>query len=79
VLLRQKPDETKHHPDDISAFIEAEESLGDYKLKSARNYRVPKHLHVTVIKKYDQLLEARKRVSLILKNISEQNIILVYK
>lgn len=63
MLLKQKPDETKHHPDDIAAIAEAEEAIGDYTLKSAPNYRVPKHLHMTTVKKYDQLLEARKRVS----------------
>jgi hypothetical protein len=65
MLLKQKPDEIKHHPDDIAAIVEAEESIGDYKLKSAANYRVPKHLRMTTVKKYDQLLEARERVSLL--------------
>lgn len=62
LLLKQKPDETKDHPDDSAAIAEAEETIGDYKLKLAANYRVPKHLRTSAIKKYDQLLEARKRV-----------------
>jgi hypothetical protein len=67
MLLKQKPDEIEHRPDDIAAIVQAEESIGDYKLKSAPNYRVPKHLRMTTVKKYDQLLEARKRVSLLFK------------
>jgi hypothetical protein len=69
LLLKEKPDETKNHPDDIAAIAEAQLTIGDYKLKSAANYIVPKHLHMSTVKKYDQLLEARKRVSLFLKNI----------
>jgi hypothetical protein len=67
ILLKQKPDEMKLHPDDMAAILQAEESIGDYKLKSAPNYRVPKHLRMSTVKKYDQLLEARKRVSLSFK------------
>lgn len=63
LFLKEKPDETKNHPDDIAAIAEAEQSIGDYKLKSAADYRVPKHLRISKVKKYYQLLEARERVS----------------
>lgn len=63
LFLKEKPDKTKNHPDDIAAIAEAEQSIGDHKLKSAADYRVPKHLQMSKVKKYYQLLEARERVS----------------
>lgn len=63
MLHKEKPDETKDHPDDTAAIARAQETTGYYKLKSAANYIVPKHLCMSAVKKYDQLLEARKRVS----------------
>ncbi|KDR19694.1 WD repeat-containing protein 52 [Zootermopsis nevadensis] len=67
LLLKEKPDETKNHPDNTAAIKEAQLTIGDYKLKSAANFIVPKHLRMSAVKKYDQLLEARKRVSLFLR------------
>ena len=62
-FLKEKPNEIKNHPDDIAAIAEAEQTIGDYKLKSAADYRVSKHLWMSRVKKYYQLLEARERVS----------------
>jgi hypothetical protein len=71
LLLKEKPDESKNHPDDVAATVEAQLTVGDYRLKSAANYIVPKHLCMSTVKKYDQLLEARKRVILFLKTYLE--------
>ncbi|PSN52091.1 hypothetical protein C0J52_03894 [Blattella germanica] len=62
-LWSKKPDVTKMHPSDLEAIQEAEETIGDFKLKSAQDYKVPKHLRISTVNKYDELLKARERVS----------------
>ena len=64
-LWQRKPDITKMHPSDIEAIQNAEETVGDFKLKSAPDYRVPKHLRMSTVNKYDELLNVRERVSII--------------
>lgn len=49
-------------PEDEAKYLEAVETIGDYKLKSDPNYIVPKHLRESTLKKYRQLLETRERV-----------------
>lgn len=55
-----------NHPDDETALARAKETIGDYKLKTAANYTVPKHLQESTVKKFKQLLIARQKVSVIL-------------
>lgn len=41
----------------------AEETVGDFKLKSAPDYKVPKEKKESTVKKYKELLKVRQRVS----------------
>ncbi|XP_069678702.1 cilia- and flagella-associated protein 44 [Periplaneta americana] len=71
LLLKRKPDKMKNHPADVAAIEAAEESIGDYKLKSALDYKVPKHLRMSKVKKYIQLLEGKKRLFLMKKDFND--------
>jgi hypothetical protein len=67
-LLSGKPDDNYEDPSDIAAIKEAQENMGDYKLKSADDYIVPDHLRMNVEK-------ARIKI-LMLKELVSDNIIL---
>lgn len=56
-----KPIEGINHPDDIALLNQAIETIGDYKLKSALDYKVPAHLRESKLKKYKQLLLIRQK------------------
>lgn len=57
-----KPVPGVNHPDDEVKLAEAMETIGDYKLKSAEDYKVPRHLRESTVKKYKQLLNMREKV-----------------
>ena len=63
-LWQKKPDITQMHPADAEAIKLAEETVGDFKLKSAPDYKVPKHLRMSTVTKYNELLNSRERVSI---------------
>ena len=63
-FMRKKPDMDKTDPMDEQIIQEAEQSIGDYKLKSDSDYRVPADQVVTTVSKYQQLLDVRQRVRL---------------
>ncbi|XP_022906281.2 cilia- and flagella-associated protein 44 [Onthophagus taurus] len=56
-----KPKDGVNNPEDNIAYSIALDTIGDYKLKSAHDYKIPKHLRETKLKKYKQLLTARER------------------
>ncbi|XP_043929077.1 cilia- and flagella-associated protein 44 [Protopterus annectens] len=51
-----KPDENYEDPLDVAAIKEAQEKMGDFKLKSAKDYSVPEHLRVNAERKTEQLI-----------------------
>ncbi|CAH1796965.1 unnamed protein product [Owenia fusiformis] len=55
-LNNTKPDEDYEDPADIAAIKEAQENMGDYKLKSADDYVVPDHLRMNAEKARNKLL-----------------------
>ncbi|XP_068733143.1 cilia- and flagella-associated protein 44-like isoform X1 [Montipora capricornis] len=55
-LYRNKPDEDYQDPKDVAAIKEARENMGDYKLKTAKDYVVPESQRVNAEKKRIQLL-----------------------
>ncbi|XP_067037270.1 cilia- and flagella-associated protein 44-like isoform X2 [Acropora muricata] len=55
-LYRNKPDEDYQDPKDVAAIKEAQENMGDYKLKTAKDYVVPERQRVNAEKKRIQLL-----------------------
>lgn len=44
----EKPQEDCEDPLDVQAICEAKENIGDLKLKSAKDFMVPKHLRMSV-------------------------------
>lgn len=62
-FMRKKPDMDRTDPMDELTIQEAEQTIGDYKLKSDSDYKVPTHQVVTTVDKYQQLLDVREKVS----------------
>ncbi|KAF5282198.1 hypothetical protein FQR65_LT02895 [Abscondita terminalis] len=56
-----KPQSGLNNPEDEIKISEAESKIGDFKLKSALDYKVPHELRESTMKKYKQLLFARLR------------------
>ena len=63
-LHRSKPDLNYEDPMDLAAIKEAQENMGDFKLKSAKDYIVPEKERVNADKKRGQLMELKEQVSL---------------
>ncbi|XP_022324096.2 cilia- and flagella-associated protein 44-like isoform X1 [Crassostrea virginica] len=55
-LYNTKPDDDYEDPADVSAIKEAKDNMGDYKLKTAKDYVVPDHLRMNVEKARGRLL-----------------------
>ncbi|KAM9820225.1 LOW QUALITY PROTEIN: cilia- and flagella-associated protein 44 [Neosynchiropus ocellatus] len=50
-LYSERPKENHEDPQDVQAICEAKDTIGDFKLKSAKDFTVPKHLRMTLEKK----------------------------
>ncbi len=59
---KKRPDENSDDPEDARAYKQARENMGDYKLKTATDYVVPKGQQVTTENKRWELLMLRKKV-----------------
>ncbi|XP_051991128.1 cilia- and flagella-associated protein 44 [Xyrauchen texanus] len=57
-----KPSEDYEDPKDVEAIRLAKEKIGDFKLKSAKDFNVPEHLRMNVEKKRVQLEELEKKI-----------------
>ncbi|KAK3107710.1 hypothetical protein FSP39_020546 [Pinctada imbricata] len=55
-LYDTKPDDDYEDPADVAAIKEAKDNMGDYKLKTAKDYVVPDHLRMNVEKARGRLL-----------------------
>ena len=62
-LYSRKPDDDYEDPGDVAAIKEAQENMGDYKLKTAADYVVPDHLRMNVDKARGRLLSIKDMVS----------------
>lgn len=49
-------------PNDEGLLKVALETIGDFKLKSAPDYKVPKHLRISTVRKFKELLDTREKV-----------------
>jgi cilia- and flagella-associated protein 44 len=58
----EKPDPNQNHPDDDKALQEAENSIGDYKLKTDDAYDPPEDVRDTLFKKFEELLRIREEI-----------------
>ena len=61
-LYASKPDDNYEDPSDVEAIREAKENMGDYKLKTAKDYVVPDHLRMNVEKARGRLLVLKDQV-----------------
>ncbi|XP_077985504.1 cilia- and flagella-associated protein 44-like isoform X2 [Glandiceps talaboti] len=55
-LYDSRPPDDFEDPADVQAIKQAQEHMGDYKLKTAKDYTVPEHLRMNAEKKRNQLL-----------------------
>ncbi|XP_046415054.1 cilia- and flagella-associated protein 44 [Neodiprion fabricii] len=60
-MYASKPNQRVNHPDDVAAIENAENAIGDYKLKTSANFSIPKEQRENTLNKYKQFLDARKR------------------
>ena len=61
-LRNTKPDDNYEDPADVSAIKQAQDNMGDYKLKSADDYVVPDHLRMNTDKARQRLLQLKDLV-----------------
>ncbi|KYO22379.1 cilia- and flagella-associated protein 44 isoform A [Alligator mississippiensis] len=54
-LLKSKPSDNYENPKDIQEIKMAQENMGDFKLKTATNYKIPEHMRMNAEKKKIQL------------------------
>ncbi|KAI4887997.1 hypothetical protein NFI96_034666, partial [Prochilodus magdalenae] len=61
-LYAAKPSEDCEDPEDVRAIRLATENMGDFKLKTAKDFTVPEHLRMNVEKKKAQLLILEEQI-----------------
>lgn len=71
-LRALQPDPTALDPRDLKAVDEAQHNMGDYKLKSADNYKVPEAQRVNMEKKRTQMVMLQESVQLIKMRFNER-------
>ncbi|KAM3837851.1 cilia- and flagella-associated protein 44 [Vipera latastei] len=54
-LFKSKPSDNYEDPQDVANIKEAQENMGDFKLKTATNYKIPEHMRMNADKKTRQL------------------------
>ncbi|XP_031440333.1 cilia- and flagella-associated protein 44 [Clupea harengus] len=61
-LYASKPSEDCEDPEDVKAIRSATENMGDFKLKTAKNFSVPEHLRINAEKKRTQLVVMEEKI-----------------
>ncbi|XP_070606132.1 cilia- and flagella-associated protein 44 isoform X2 [Erythrolamprus reginae] len=54
-LFKGKPSDNYEDPQDVANIKDAQENMGDFKLKTATNYKIPEHMRMNADKKSSQL------------------------
>ncbi|XP_061484299.1 cilia- and flagella-associated protein 44 [Rhineura floridana] len=54
-LFKSKPSDNYEDPQDVENIKQAQENMGDFKLKTATNYKIPEHMRMNADKKTNQL------------------------
>ena len=57
-----KPDHDKDDPEDVAIYEHAKLTIGDYKLKSGKDYVIPENQRMTATKKRQELLLLRNEI-----------------
>jgi DNA-binding transcriptional regulator YdaS (Cro superfamily) len=68
-LHKSKLPDNYENPQDLASIRHAEETIGDFKLKSSKDFVVPEKLRMNVFKAVDRLMQIKKFVSLILAKV----------
>lgn len=58
----EKPNPDVDHPDDVKAIEDAQDTIGDYKLKSDSSFDPSEEMRDSTLKKYLELLSVREEV-----------------
>ncbi|XP_034144335.1 cilia- and flagella-associated protein 44 isoform X2 [Esox lucius] len=61
-LLAAKPNENCEDPEDVRAIRLAEDTMGDFKLKTTKDFTVPEHLRMNAEKKRAQLVHLEEKI-----------------
>lgn len=61
-MYKNRPDDNYEDPKDVEDIEIAKKEMGDFKLKSAPDYMVPKHLRVDTDKKRVQMIKLEYEV-----------------
>ncbi|XP_033981538.1 cilia- and flagella-associated protein 44 isoform X1 [Trematomus bernacchii] len=61
-LYAEKPSENCEDPQDVQAIVEAKENLGDLKLKSDKDFTMPKHLRMNAERKSTELIGLEEKI-----------------
>ncbi|XP_050928726.1 cilia- and flagella-associated protein 44 [Lates calcarifer] len=61
-LYAEKPDQNCEDPRDVQAIREAKENIGDLKLKSDKDFTVPKHLRMNAERKRAELIGLEENI-----------------
>ncbi|XP_062907293.1 cilia- and flagella-associated protein 44 [Mobula hypostoma] len=61
-LYLSQPDDNYEDPNDVAAIKDAQEHMGDFKLKTASDYTVPEHLRINAEKKRNQLIHLEELI-----------------
>lgn len=74
----EKPNEDCEDPQDVQAINEAKENIGDLKLKSAKDFTVPKHLRMNAERKRAELIGLEENVHTNTQTLTYLNTQLIY-
>ncbi|KAK6640272.1 hypothetical protein RUM44_011958 [Polyplax serrata] len=71
-MMKKKPNPDKPDPEDVASIELAKDTVGDYQLKTAPDYKVPKNARVTTVHVYDQLLRTKEKIYNIKKSYNTE-------
>ncbi|XP_059823753.1 cilia- and flagella-associated protein 44 isoform X3 [Hypanus sabinus] len=78
-LFLSQPDDNYEDPNDVAAIKDAQEQMGDFKLKTASNYTVPEHLRINAEKKRNQLIYLEELINELIKNFDAELLVLCHQ
>ncbi|XP_072902159.1 cilia- and flagella-associated protein 44 isoform X2 [Hemitrygon akajei] len=78
-LYLSQPDDNYEDPNDVAAIKDAQEHMGDFKLKTASDYTVPEHLRINAEKKRNQLIHLEELINELIKNFDAELLVLCHQ
>jgi hypothetical protein len=68
-LLNARLPENYENPEDLAAIKDAEDNLGDFKLKTSEDYILPEEQRMNVFKATKRLILIKQTVSLLISQV----------